>query len=332
MKTPAEFGRPEFILVDFRNLTDISFYAPQNQGLSVTYEDKETGQQRTFPTGAIYGFVKKVMDTLREFSPDARVLVAKEGGRTFRSELDTGYKGTRKPTPDDLKAQFGPLSSICRNFGWSVLSVDGYEADDLLATWANCLNQEGRRGLIVSHDKDLFTHITPTLGALRRSDDGRRNAVMGPEDVIAKHGVPPQLNSQYLAIVGDGVDEIKGLPGVGKKKAPELLNKYGSIDGIYAHLEDLPKGLREKFENGKAELEKSLKLATLVSDLPEALAVLREPAPTRDMNALQIQLEKLKMESILTRIAKNPENHPSVPGNAGQANPPAKGLQQELLF
>ncbi len=332
MKTATEFGRPEFLLVDFRNIADTAFYAYLEQNLSVPYEDKETGQQKQFPTGAIYGFLKRVLDVLRDFSPDARVLIAKEGGRTFRHELDAGYKASRKPTHDTLKAQFGPLTGICRNFGWSVLSVEGYEADDLLATWANCLNQEGRRGLILSNDKDLLTHITPTLGALRKGDTGRHNAVMTPEDVVAKHGVPPLLNSQYLAIVGDGSDEIKGLPGVGPKKAPELLNKYGSIEGIYAHLEELPKGLREKFENGRADLEKSIKLATLISDIPEAVSLLRGPAPERNMEALRPQLEKLRMGSILTRIAKEQETPPpSVPAHAGQAVSPTPGVQQELF-
>ncbi len=332
MKTSTEFGRPEFLLVDFRNITDTSFHAPHYQNFSVTYPDKDTGQQKVFPTGAIYGFLKRVMDVLKEFSPDARVLIAKEGGRTFRHDLYAGYKASRQATDENLKVQFGPLTGICRNFGWSVLSVNGYEADDLLATWANCLNQEGRRGLILSSDKDLLTHITPTLGALRKSDTGRYNVVMTPEDVVAKHGVPPALNSEYLAIVGDGSDEIKGLPGVGPKKAPELLNKYGSIEGIYAHLDDLPKGVKEKFERGKSELEKSLKLTSLILDIPEAVSVLRGPAPERNMEALETQLKKLKMESILNRIAAGPmTTPPSVPGHPEQGSVAPSGVQQELF-
>jgi DNA polymerase-1 len=317
MKTAAEFGQPECILVDFRNLTDSSFYAYGE--LSVPYE--KDGQQLVFPTGAIFGFIKRVLDVKAEFAPDARVLVAQEGGRTFRHEMDALYKASRKAPHNDLISQFAPLTKLCRNFGWSVLSVPGYEADDILATWAHQLNQEGRRGLILSNDKDILTHITPTMGALRKNEATRRyNVVMTPEDVLAKHGVPPSLNSEYLAIIGDSNDEFKGLPGVGEKKAPALLNKYGSIQGIYANLNELPDGMRKKFEEGRASLEHSLKLASMVVDLPEALAVLRGPSPEIQMPEVKATLLKLRMNSLLEKMERGSASVPrGVPSGASVA-------------
>lgn len=228
-------------------------------------------------TGAIYGVVNMLKSLLRQYQPEQMAVVFDAKGPTFRNDLYSEYKAHRPPMPDDLRSQIEPLHRIIEAMGLPLLCVSGVEADDVIGTLARQASLEGRHTLISTGDKDMAQLVDQHVTLINTMT----NTVLDPQGVVDKFGIPPELIIDYLALMGDKVDNIPGLPGVGEKTAAALLQGLGSIQQIYQQLDKVAtltfrgaKTMAAKLEEYRSQLELSYQLATIKTDveLPYQLA------------------------------------------------------------
>src|SRR5690349_18939403 len=202
------------------------------------------------PTAGTYGFVSVVLNLLEKDKPDY-LAVSFDVGRTFRDDLYKEYKGTRDKMPDELAVQIDRIQEVVRIFKIPILTAQNYEADDVLGTAANLAVKQGVDVKIITGDRDLLQlatdHITINLAGQKLSEAKD----YGPAEVQERYGLNPQQFIHYKALVGDKSDNIPGVAGVGEKTATELLQKYDTLDNIYAHLDEIPGRFRSKLEAGK---------------------------------------------------------------------------------
>ena len=169
------------------------------------------------PTGAMYGVLNMLRSLLMQYQPTHAAVVFDAKGKTFRDELFEHYKSHRPPMPDDLRAQIEPLHAMVKAMGLPLLAVSGVEADDVIGTLAREAEKAGRPVLISTGDKDMAQLVTPDITLINTMT----NTILGPEEVVTKYGVPPELIIDFLALMGDSSDNIPGVPGVGEAKLAE---------------------------------------------------------------------------------------------------------------
>jgi DNA polymerase-1 len=217
------------------------------------------------PTHATYGTVAMLQKLVGEKKP-ARLAVAMDSkGPTFRHALYADYKATRSARPPDLALQMERSREIVEAYRIPIFQRDGVEADDLIATAVRLAQEAGLFVVILGADKDLMQLISDRVAMW----DTMRDKTYGLTEVVEKFGVPPGQLRDLLALMGDSSDNIPGVPSVGPKTAGELLQKYGTIDGIYAHLGEITKKrLREVLEQNEANARLSQKLVSLRDDEP----------------------------------------------------------------
>jgi DNA polymerase-1 len=195
------------------------------------------------PTNAIYGMFRLLLSLDRDFSAGYAVAAFDKGKCATRTALQPDYKGTRKPTPEDLIAQVPSIRQLFELFGWNIMEKQGVEADDIVA---KVVSGGARENLILSSDKDLMQLVNDHVFQLVPGKQGSMKR-FDVEAVTEKFGVPPDLVLDYLALIGDSADNIPGVPGVGPKTAVKLLQEFGSISGLIAGANLIAKsGLREK--------------------------------------------------------------------------------------
>lgn len=226
------------------------------------------------PTGAMYGVLNMLRSLLLQYQPTHVAVVFDAKGKTFRDELFEHYKSHRPPMPDDLRAQIEPLHAMVKAMGLPLLAVSGVEADDVIGTLALEAEKAGRHVLISTGDKDMAQLVTPGVTLINTMT----NTILGPEEVCAKYGVPPELIVDFLALMGDSSDNIPGVPGVGEKTAQALLQGLGGLDTLYANLENIAelsfrgaKTMAEKLKQSKEVAYLSYQLATIKTDVELAL-------------------------------------------------------------
>lgn len=225
---------------------------------------------------AVFGFYRSLFQLWEQFRPASLVAVFDSMVPTFRHEMFDAYKATRQKTPEDLHAQIPLVEEILGLLGVPLLRADRYEADDIIATIAARCRSEGRPCYIVSSDKDLLQLVGGSVRALRPDRD-QGFVIVGPSDVEAEWGVPPERILDYLSLTGDASDNVPGVPGVGDKTALKLLGEFGTFDSIWEHLADVkPEGLRKKLEAGRNSAMLSRSLITLAYDAPIGVASLDE--------------------------------------------------------
>ena len=215
------------------------------------------------PTGALYGVTSMILKLVREQQPHMLAVVMDGKGSSFRKALYENYKANRPTAPDDLKAQMGRVREVADAYAIPCYERDGVEADDLIASLTRIARARGHRVVIVSADKDLLQLVGDGVCML----DTMKNKVFGPAATREKLGVAPSQVRDYLSLTGDSSDNIPGVPSVGPKTAAELINTYGSLDGIYAALPELKKkALKQKLEEHRALAYLSRELVTLKDD------------------------------------------------------------------
>ncbi|NHB89795.1 DNA polymerase I [Photorhabdus tasmaniensis] len=222
------------------------------------------------PTGAMYGVLNMLRSLVMQYKPSHVAVVFDAKGKTFRDELFAEYKSHRPPMPDDLRAQIEPLHQMVEAMGLPLLVVSGVEADDVIGTLALQAEKEGRAVLISTGDKDMAQLVTPNITLINTMN----NTILGPEEVVDKYGVSPNLIIDFLALMGDSSDNIPGVPGVGEKTALGLLQGIGGMDDIFANLDKIAglsfrgaKTLADKMEQHKDVAYLSYKLATIKTDV-----------------------------------------------------------------
>ncbi|WP_199479631.1 DNA polymerase I [Vibrio harveyi] len=231
------------------------------------------------PTNAVYGVVNMLRSMMRQFASDRIAVVFDAKGKTFRDDMYPEYKANRPPMPDDLRCQIEPLHNVIRAMGLPLICIPGVEADDVIGTLAYQASQQGMPVLISTGDKDMAQLVDDNVTLINTMT----NVVMDREGVVEKFGIPPELIIDYLALMGDKVDNIPGVPGVGDKTATALLQGIGSLTKLYENLDDIAalgfrgsKTMAKKLVDNKDNAMLSYELATIKLDVeleetPESL-------------------------------------------------------------
>jgi DNA polymerase I len=185
------------------------------------------------PTNAIYGVANMLRSMMRQFSTDHMAVIFDAKGKTFRDDIYPEYKANRPSMPDDLRCQIEPLHQLVRAMGLPLISIEGVEADDVIGTLASQASLAGMPVLISTGDKDMAQLVDENVTLINTMT----NVVLDREGVIEKFGVPPELIIDYLALMGDKVDNIPGVAGVGDKTATALLQGIGGVTALYDNLD-----------------------------------------------------------------------------------------------
>ncbi|WP_100753212.1 DNA polymerase I [Vibrio salilacus] len=239
------------------------------------------------PTNAVYGVVNMLRSMMRQFASDRMAVVFDAKGKTFRDDMYPEYKANRPPMPDDLRCQIEPLHNVIRAMGLPLICVPGVEADDVIGTLAHQASQNGVPVLISTGDKDMAQLVDENVTLINTMT----NVVLDRAGVIEKFGIPPELIIDYLALMGDKVDNIPGVPGVGDKTATALLQGIGSLEKIYQNLDDIAalgfrgsKTMAKKLIDNKDNAMLSYELATIKLDveLEQDYDALLKSVPNKD--------------------------------------------------
>ena len=257
------------------------------------------------PTGAVRGVASMLRKLLADYQPEQMAVVFDAKGKTFRDELFEQYKAQRPPMPDELREQVEPLYALIRAMGLPLIVEEGVEADDVIGTLARQAAANGQPVVISTGDKDMAQLVDERITLVNTMT----GTVLDPEGVVEKFGVGPDLIIDLLALMGDKVDNIPGVPGVGEKTALGLLQGIGSLETLYERLDKVPelsirgaKTLPKKLEEHREQAFLSYQLATIKVDcvLNETLEDLRLGEP--DTQALISQYRDLEFKGWLAEL------------------------------
>ena len=232
------------------------------------------------PTGAIYGVINMMRRLLDEYSPSRVAVVFDAKGKTFRNDIYPEYKANRPPMPDDLRAQIMPLHEILEAMGFPLLVVSGVEADDVIGTLARMATEAQLETIISTGDKDMAQLVNEHISLVNTMTD----TFMDVQGVVDKFGVRPEQIIDYLALMGDKVDNVPGIPKVGPKTAVKWLDAYHSMDGIIQNANEIKGKVGESLREHIPHLPLSKELVTIVCDVPLEVSldelVMRDPDNT----------------------------------------------------
>src|SRR6516225_10147588 len=218
------------------------------------------------PTNAVYIFVTMLRKLINEQHPEFIAASFDLPGRTFRDDLVSDYKANRAPMPDELAEQIPMVHAACEALGVPILTSERYEADDVIGTLAEKAAAAGFEVAIVTGDKDFFQLVRPGVSVFNPRDEGTWYNEEGVKD---RFGVPPDRVVDVLALMGDTIDNIKGVPGIGEKGARELIAQYGTLDNLIAHASEVKnKRYREGLLAHADDARQSQLLARIHTDVP----------------------------------------------------------------
>ena len=271
------------------------------------------------PTGAVKGVINMMRRLQKDYPDSTHVVVFDAKGKTFRDEIYTEYKANRPPMPDDLREQIAPIHQIIEAMGMPMLIIDGVEADDVIGTLAVQATAAKQAVVISTGDKDIAQLVNEHITLINTMN----NSAMDREGVIEKFGIPPELIIDYLALLGDKSDNIPGVPGVGEKTALGLLQGLGSLDDIYANLDDVAglafrgaKTMSPKLVDNKELAYLSYKLATIKTDveMPMHLSELKNGEP--DKAALLSLFKDMEFKTWIDEAQTNSHAKPAATAKA----------------
>ncbi len=223
------------------------------------------------PTQAIYGFTTMTLKFLKDYKPEHLVVVFDAGRKTFRNQIADDYKGNRPEAPPDLIPQFPYIRKVVEAMNIAVMEQEGFEADDLIATLAKRFAGQDLETVIVSGDKDLMQLVGDSVCLL----DTMKSKWIGVDQVKEKFGVEPGEVVEVMGLMGDSVDNIHGVKGIGEKTAIALIKSFHSLENLYDHLDELeqsgvkgPARVRKALLEGKESAFLSRDLATVRTDVP----------------------------------------------------------------
>ncbi len=250
------------------------------------------------PTGALYGVLNMLRRLESDYKADYKAVVFDAKGKTFRDDWYPEYKAHRPPMPEDLVRQIEPIHAAIKAAGWPLLMIDGVEADDVIGTLASNAAVDGVDTLISTGDKDLTQLVGPRV----RWYNTMSNELLDEAGVEAKFGVAPERIVDYLALVGDPVDGVPGVPKCGPKTALKWLEQYGSLDGIIAHAGEIGGAVGQNLRDHLGFLPLGRKLVTVACDLPDLPAPKALTASERDNDTLRELYRRYQFRSWLAEI------------------------------
>ena len=291
-KKAAEKRGEELFLIDGNSLAYRAFFALP--------ESIATADGR--PTNAIYGFASMMAKILIDHSPKA-VVVAWDKGWSGRENVYAEYKAQRKSRPDLLKEQWPHLAPLAEAFGFRNVSVEGYEADDVIATLARQASGAGIPVMIVSGDRDVYQLVGDGIRVMTTSRGVTDTKVYDREGVIERYGVPPELVTDFIGLKGDTSDNIPGVPGIGDKTAAQLLQQYGSLEDVLGAVGEISGAKRKQNLTEHADDARvSKQLATMVEDVAVPMAITEELRSSPDRSKLRDAANEFELRAVIQRL------------------------------
>ncbi len=289
----GEERKPLLLLFDGNALVHRAFHAlpPLTQS--------KTGEM----VNAVYGFASTLLKVFADFQPTHWAVAFDRPTPTFRHEMFEEYKAQRPPTPDELKSQIKRVHQLVEAFHIPVFEIDGFEADDVLGTLSKQAAEQGVETIIVTGDNDMLQAILPGVKALAPRRTFTDTVLYDEEAVKQRYGVKPEQLADLKALVGDVSDNIPGVPGVGEKTATKLLQQYGSLQGIYDHIEEItPAKLRDTLREYRQQAFESKELATIVRDVPVRLELESCRVSHYDRDEVARLFRELEFINLLPRL------------------------------
>jgi DNA polymerase-1 len=292
-------SRPTFFIIDGHALAYRQYFA-----LPVASFSTRAGE----PTNAVYGFARTLLDILQRDKPDY-IAVSFDAGLSGRDQLYGEYKGTRDKMPDDLSVQIDRIIKLVEAFNMPVLSKEGYEADDVIGTVVGQAEAEGVEVRIITGDRDMLQLLSDHISAQIPVRKGNEvfNVLYDMAKFREEYGFEPWQLVEYKALFGDTSDNIPGVKGIGDKTATALIQQYGSIDGIYEHIDDIKGAMQKKLVEGKDSAYLSRHLAKIQRDVPITIHLPACAAHDYDVNQVDALFGELEFRSLRDRLPKSSE-------------------------
>jgi len=253
---------------------------------------------------AVYGFCSILLNVLDRIKPDYLTVSFDVSKKTFRHKEYEEYKAKRVKAPDELYAQFGRIREILEVLEVPVHEMEGFEADDVIATVAEKVKGPDIQTYIITSDKDALQLVDESTFVVTPDKGGRDGKIYNSKAVEARFGLTPDQIIDFKAIMGDASDNIPGVVGIGAKGATKLLQQYKTLDGIYKHLDEIKGAVHDKLEKQKEEAYFSQKLVTLVHDVPIDFNLEKTKYHLQDFVKVLPLFEKLEFRSLVGRVRK----------------------------
>ena len=286
---------PTLYLIDGHALAYRMYFALTAGGSSARWQNSK-GE----PTAGIYGFARELIRIIEQEKPEY-IAVAFDVGKTFRDQIFPEYKGTREKMPDDLRPQIQRIREMVDAFNIPRLEMEGFEADDVLGSIARLAAEQGLGVKIITGDRDLLQLVNERTVVYLAGDD--QNYIT-EEDVVRKLGVRPGQVVDYKALVGDKSDNIPGVPGIGEKTAIALIEKFGTLDNIYAHIDEVENRWKGKLEQGKDKAYMSYDLAKIKTDVQVKLDLQHAKADDLDFDSIEKIFTELEFRTLTKALGK----------------------------
>jgi DNA polymerase-1 len=304
-----EVRRPRLVLVDGSGYIFRAFFA-----LPPLTDPKGT------PVGAVFGFCNMLFRLAQDMPNDQLVVVFDKGSQSFRNDLYDQYKANRTEPPDDLVPQFPLVREAAHAFDLPVIELEGYEADDVIATYARHAREQDREVIIVSSDKDLMQLVG---GAIQMYDPMKQRPI-DRDEVIVRFGVGPELVGDVLALAGDSSDNVPGVPGIGVKTAAQLLTEFGSLEGLLAGAAGIKQPKRRQNLLDHAEQARlSRRLVALCNTAPVPATLDQLDNRAIDYRRLLAFAREHNFKSLVQRLESLVETQVEAPPSADVAPPTA---------
>ncbi|HXS47829.1 MAG TPA: DNA polymerase I [Solirubrobacterales bacterium] len=299
-------GDGELFLIDGNSLAYRAFFAlPESIGTS-------DGR----PTNAIYGLASMLVKVIDEHHP-AGVVVAWDAGMSGREVTYDLYKAQRKPRPDLLREQWPHLMPLVEAFGYINVKVEGYEADDVIASLTRQAREEGIPVMVVTGDRDAYQLVGPGVRVMSTSRGITETKIYDSDAVVERYGVPPELITDLMGLRGDTSDNIPGVPGIGEKTATQLLQQFGTLERVLGSVEEISGAKRKQnLVEHADDARMSKQLATLQYDIETGVDLASAMGSEPDRGALRDFMREFELRAVMERLEEALPEGEAVPGRS----------------
>jgi DNA polymerase I len=313
--------KQELFLIDGNSLAYRAYYAlPDSIATS-----------RGEPTNAIFGFASMLVKILTEYGPKATIVVW-DAGMSGREVQYEPYKAERKPRPDLLREQWPHFEPLVEAFGYANVRVEGYEADDVIASLAEQAKRKGIDVTVVTGDRDAYQLADDGRVRIMTTSRGITDTrVYDRDGVVERYGIPPELVPDFIGLKGDTSDNIPGVPGIGDKTAAQLLQQYGSLEGVLEHVDEISGAKRQQNLRENADLARiSRELATLHRDIDTELDVAEVAGAEADRSRLREVFMRFELRDPLRRLEEALGEEKAAPRVQGQTRVEARARESSV--
>lgn len=291
-----ESKKNKFVIIDAMALAYKAYFAFISRPLK-----SRSGE----PTSAVFGFVNQILKILEDVKPDYIAVAFDSHEKTFRHEKFPEYKSTRAQMPDDMVPQIDRIKELIRLFNIPIYILPGYEADDIIGTAVRFAEEKGLQSFMITPDKDFMQLVTENVSIIKPGKSGDELEIVTKKKAEYDLGFPPELMADYLGIVGDKSDFIPGVYRVGDKKAVPLIQKFGSLENIYEHIEEVtPDSLRNQLVAEKEKAFLSKELATISRDVPLNFDFEKTKLTKPNFSGLKVLFDTLSFKYHYERVRK----------------------------